>query len=175
MRGGRLPAGNLFFDAPGLLERVALLHEEGAREAGVVVVRRYDPSLPPILGDPTPGPAPDGNRPLSRDEMDRAPGRLKYLVQGLEEHAVRAWPLPDDSARITTTAAGTITAAQALISSPAALAAKLAGFIGLAGPLSSGLVIFRSGVQLYSAINGLINVVQGVAKLPQALIRWRGV
>ncbi len=34
-----------------LLERVALLAEEGAREGGVAIVRRYDPSLPPILGD----------------------------------------------------------------------------------------------------------------------------
>ena len=34
-----------------LLERVALLHEEAARERKVALVRRYDPSLPPILGD----------------------------------------------------------------------------------------------------------------------------
>jgi len=34
-----------------LLERVALLSEEGARERRVSIVRRYDPSLPPILGD----------------------------------------------------------------------------------------------------------------------------
>ena len=34
-----------------LLERVALLNEEGARERGVTLLRRYDPSLPPILGD----------------------------------------------------------------------------------------------------------------------------
>jgi two-component system, NtrC family, nitrogen regulation sensor histidine kinase GlnL len=34
-----------------LLERVALLSEEGARAAGVALVRSYDPSLPPILGD----------------------------------------------------------------------------------------------------------------------------
>jgi two-component system nitrogen regulation sensor histidine kinase GlnL len=34
-----------------LLERVALLHEEDARARGIVFVRRYDPSLPPILGD----------------------------------------------------------------------------------------------------------------------------
>jgi two-component system nitrogen regulation sensor histidine kinase GlnL len=34
-----------------LLERVALLHEETARSRGVTFVRRYDPSLPPILGD----------------------------------------------------------------------------------------------------------------------------
>jgi PAS domain S-box-containing protein len=34
-----------------LLERVVLLHEEAARERGVALVRRYDPSLPPILGD----------------------------------------------------------------------------------------------------------------------------
>jgi two-component system nitrogen regulation sensor histidine kinase GlnL len=34
-----------------LLERVVLLHEEAARTARVTVVRRYDPSLPPILGD----------------------------------------------------------------------------------------------------------------------------
>ena len=34
-----------------LLERVALLHEETARERRVTIVRRYDPSLPPILGD----------------------------------------------------------------------------------------------------------------------------
>jgi nitrogen-specific signal transduction histidine kinase len=34
-----------------LFERVALLQEEAARERGVTVVRRYDPSLPAILGD----------------------------------------------------------------------------------------------------------------------------
>jgi len=34
-----------------LLERVILLTEETARAGGVSVVRRYDPSLPPILGD----------------------------------------------------------------------------------------------------------------------------
>ena len=34
-----------------LLERVALLSEETARERRVSIVRRYDPSLPPILGD----------------------------------------------------------------------------------------------------------------------------
>ncbi|HTO11441.1 MAG TPA: ATP-binding protein [Candidatus Binatia bacterium] len=34
-----------------LLERVALLTEESARERQVTIVRRYDPSLPPILGD----------------------------------------------------------------------------------------------------------------------------
>jgi two-component system, NtrC family, nitrogen regulation sensor histidine kinase GlnL len=34
-----------------MLERVVLLTEESARGAGVTVVRRYDPSLPPILGD----------------------------------------------------------------------------------------------------------------------------
>jgi PAS domain S-box-containing protein len=34
-----------------LLERVTLLHAEAAREARVTVQRRYDPSLPPILGD----------------------------------------------------------------------------------------------------------------------------
>ncbi len=34
-----------------LLERVLLLHAEDARARGVAVVRRYDPSLPPILGD----------------------------------------------------------------------------------------------------------------------------
>ena len=34
-----------------LLERVALLTEESARERRVAIVRRYDPSLPPILGD----------------------------------------------------------------------------------------------------------------------------
>jgi two-component system nitrogen regulation sensor histidine kinase GlnL len=34
-----------------LIERVALLTEEGARERKVTIVRRYDPSLPPILGD----------------------------------------------------------------------------------------------------------------------------
>jgi len=34
-----------------LLERVALLTEETAREKGIAIVRRYDPSLPPILGD----------------------------------------------------------------------------------------------------------------------------
>jgi two-component system nitrogen regulation sensor histidine kinase GlnL len=34
-----------------LLERVTLLHEESARARGVTFVRRYDPSLPPILGD----------------------------------------------------------------------------------------------------------------------------
>ncbi|OLD38037.1 MAG: hypothetical protein AUI57_08730 [Candidatus Rokubacteria bacterium 13_1_40CM_2_68_8] len=34
-----------------LLERVTMLTEEGARERGVALIRRYDPSLPPILGD----------------------------------------------------------------------------------------------------------------------------
>lgn len=34
-----------------LLERVALLTEELARARGVAILRRYDPSLPPILGD----------------------------------------------------------------------------------------------------------------------------
>jgi two-component system nitrogen regulation sensor histidine kinase GlnL len=34
-----------------LLERVILLGEEAARAASVSLVRRYDPSLPPILGD----------------------------------------------------------------------------------------------------------------------------
>ena len=34
-----------------LFERVALLQEEAARERGVTIVRRYDPSLPGILGD----------------------------------------------------------------------------------------------------------------------------
>ena len=34
-----------------LLERVALLTEETARTQGVTIVRRYDPSLPPIRGD----------------------------------------------------------------------------------------------------------------------------
>lgn len=34
-----------------LLERVVLLHEEEARARGMTLVRRYDPSLPPILGD----------------------------------------------------------------------------------------------------------------------------
>jgi two-component system nitrogen regulation sensor histidine kinase GlnL len=34
-----------------LLERVALLSEENARSRRVTIVRRYDPSLPPILGD----------------------------------------------------------------------------------------------------------------------------
>ena len=34
-----------------LLERIALLSEETARERRVTIVRRYDPSLPPILGD----------------------------------------------------------------------------------------------------------------------------
>jgi PAS domain S-box-containing protein len=34
-----------------LLERVALLNEESARERDVTIVRRYDPSLPPFLGD----------------------------------------------------------------------------------------------------------------------------
>ena len=34
-----------------LLERVTLLNEEGASERGVTLIRRYDPSLPPILGD----------------------------------------------------------------------------------------------------------------------------
>jgi two-component system nitrogen regulation sensor histidine kinase GlnL len=34
-----------------LLERVALLHEEAARARQITVARRYDPSLPPILGD----------------------------------------------------------------------------------------------------------------------------
>jgi two-component system nitrogen regulation sensor histidine kinase GlnL len=34
-----------------LLERVALLSEESARERRVTLVRRYDPSLPPVMGD----------------------------------------------------------------------------------------------------------------------------
>ncbi|MBI4247744.1 MAG: PAS domain-containing protein [Candidatus Rokubacteria bacterium] len=34
-----------------LLERVALLHEEDARARAVTFVRRYDPSLPAIMGD----------------------------------------------------------------------------------------------------------------------------
>ena len=34
-----------------VFDRVALLHEEGARQKGVTIVRRYDPSLPGILGD----------------------------------------------------------------------------------------------------------------------------
>ena len=34
-----------------LMERVALLDEETAREKGITILRRYDPSLPPILGD----------------------------------------------------------------------------------------------------------------------------
>ncbi|MBI2204342.1 MAG: PAS domain-containing protein [Candidatus Rokubacteria bacterium] len=34
-----------------LLERVAVLSEEMARERRVTIVRRYDPSLPPIAGD----------------------------------------------------------------------------------------------------------------------------
>ena len=34
-----------------LFERVALLQEEAARERGITLVRRYDPSLPAILGD----------------------------------------------------------------------------------------------------------------------------
>jgi two-component system nitrogen regulation sensor histidine kinase GlnL len=34
-----------------LMERVALLNEEAARERHIALVRRYDPSLPPILGD----------------------------------------------------------------------------------------------------------------------------
>lgn len=34
-----------------LLERVALVSEEMARERGVTIVRRYDPSLPPIQAD----------------------------------------------------------------------------------------------------------------------------
>jgi two-component system nitrogen regulation sensor histidine kinase GlnL len=34
-----------------LFERVALVHEEAARERGLVILRRYDPSLPAILGD----------------------------------------------------------------------------------------------------------------------------
>jgi len=34
-----------------LLERIALLSEETARARRVTIVRRYDPSLPPILGD----------------------------------------------------------------------------------------------------------------------------
>lgn len=34
-----------------VLERVALLAGEGAQARGVTIVRRYDPSLPPILGD----------------------------------------------------------------------------------------------------------------------------
>ena len=34
-----------------LLERVTMLHEEGCRERGITLLRSYDPSLPPILGD----------------------------------------------------------------------------------------------------------------------------
>jgi two-component system nitrogen regulation sensor histidine kinase GlnL len=34
-----------------LLERVTLLHAEDARARSIAFVRRYDPSLPPILGD----------------------------------------------------------------------------------------------------------------------------
>ncbi|MBI2218926.1 MAG: PAS domain-containing protein [Candidatus Rokubacteria bacterium] len=34
-----------------ILDRVVLLCEEAARERGVTIVRRYDPSLPAILGD----------------------------------------------------------------------------------------------------------------------------
>jgi two-component system nitrogen regulation sensor histidine kinase GlnL len=34
-----------------IVERVTLLAEETARSRGVTIVRRYDPSLPPILGD----------------------------------------------------------------------------------------------------------------------------
>jgi len=34
-----------------LMERVALLNEEAARERRIALIRRYDPSLPPILGD----------------------------------------------------------------------------------------------------------------------------
>jgi two-component system, NtrC family, nitrogen regulation sensor histidine kinase GlnL len=34
-----------------LLERVALLNEQAARDRQITIVRRYDPSLPPILGD----------------------------------------------------------------------------------------------------------------------------
>src|SRR5207247_643850 len=34
-----------------LLERVATLHEEACRELKIGLVRSYDPSLPPILGD----------------------------------------------------------------------------------------------------------------------------
>ena len=34
-----------------VLERIALLSEETARERRVSILRRYDPSLPPILGD----------------------------------------------------------------------------------------------------------------------------
>jgi len=34
-----------------LLERVTLLNEESARERSATLIRRYDPSLPPILGD----------------------------------------------------------------------------------------------------------------------------
>jgi two-component system nitrogen regulation sensor histidine kinase GlnL len=34
-----------------LLERVLLLNAEGATARGVTILRRYDPSLPPILGD----------------------------------------------------------------------------------------------------------------------------
>lgn len=34
-----------------LLERVALLNKEGARGERITIARRYDPSLPPILGD----------------------------------------------------------------------------------------------------------------------------
>lgn len=53
------------------LERVLLLNEETARQRGVVLVRRYDPSLPPILGDED---------------------RLAQVVHNLVRNAIEAMP-----------------------------------------------------------------------------------
>ena len=56
-----------------LLERVALLSEETARaSAGVQIVRRYDPSLPPILGGRGPHPAGLPQPGAQRDRGDAA-------------------------------------------------------------------------------------------------------
>lgn len=59
-----------------------------------------------------------------------------------------------------------VSRATALYSNPLGLAQTLAGFIGLSGPLSTGLLVFRSGTQLYSAITGLLRVVGGPSLNP---------
>lgn len=62
-----------------LLERVTLLHAEEARARAIAFVRRYDPSLPPILGDED---------------------RLVQVFQNLVVNAMEAMP---DGGRITLT------------------------------------------------------------------------
>ncbi|HXG04491.1 MAG TPA: ATP-binding protein [Candidatus Binatia bacterium] len=62
-----------------LLERVTLLHAEDARARSITFVRRYDPSLPPILGDED---------------------RLVQVFQNLVVNAMEAMP---DGGRITLT------------------------------------------------------------------------